>query len=197
MDRAIHLRSLEKKTVSILAHPCFNLRVSRRMDPVAKLCPACGLCCNGVLFGDVELRSSDDRRQLDRLGLDLFRKGRKTAFRQPCACFDGVLCRIYKDRPGRCRTFECRLLKRVQSGSMHAGVALKVIRATKEVLESARGLVRQLGNSDEQLPLNQRCAVVISQPIDLASGGDLIKLRRRLMFAASRLMQKLDKHFMS
>ena len=86
---------------------------------------------------------------------------------------------------------------RVQSGRVSADVALKSIRSTWKVLDKARGLVRQLGNTEEHLSLNQRCAAVNSQPIDLASGRDSISLRGKLMFVVSRLMKKLDKDFMS
>ena len=58
-------------------------------DFVSQLCPKCGLCCNGVLFADVELRKGDDAQRLAELGLSLEKKGRQQAFAQPCACFDG------------------------------------------------------------------------------------------------------------
>lgn len=70
------------------------------MNAVDQLCPQCGLCCNGVLFGDVELQRGDDATQLAASGLGLFPKGRKRAFSQPCSCFDGHLCAIYAQRPG-------------------------------------------------------------------------------------------------
>ncbi len=37
---------------------------NRRRFP---LCPDCGLCCNGVLFADVELRAGDDAGRLKQL----------------------------------------------------------------------------------------------------------------------------------
>ena len=40
-------------------------------NSVEKLCPNCGLCCNGVLFADVELRVGDDAKRLQKLGLTL------------------------------------------------------------------------------------------------------------------------------
>ena len=104
------------------------------------------MCCNGVLFADVELRKGDDARRLAELGLSLEKKGRQQAFAQPCACFDGKLCRIYADRPMRCRTFECGLLKRVQAGEMDADAALKKIAEAKQLAEKVRGLLRRLGH---------------------------------------------------
>ena len=55
---------------------------------VHQLCPNCGLCCNGVLFADVELRAGDDAKKLKKLGLEPHPKPKtKMAFAQPCACF--------------------------------------------------------------------------------------------------------------
>src|SRR5271170_7061520 len=111
-------------------------------DAVSQLCPNCGLCCNGVLFADVELRAGDDAGQLAELGLSLIKKGSKLAFTQPCACFDGKLCGIYADRPKRCRAFECGLLKRVETNEMTANIALKKISETKKQAEKVRGLLQ-------------------------------------------------------
>ena len=66
------------------------------MNAIDQLCIKCGLCCNGVLFADVELRKGDKAEQLAELGLSLKEKGQRRAFVQPCACFDGKLCRIYR-----------------------------------------------------------------------------------------------------
>ena len=94
---------------------------------VSQLCPMCGLCCNGVLFGDVELQRGDDPKRLAGLGMSLFRKGSKPCFNQPCTCFDGRWCRMYVERPKRCRTFECKLLQQAQVGRVSVSEALKGI----------------------------------------------------------------------
>src|SRR5208337_5052378 len=79
---------------------------------VDQLCPKCGLCCNGALFADVRLQKNDDSRRLTELGLSVKSKADRPVFPQPCSCFVGTLCRIYAERPGHCRAFECGLLKR-------------------------------------------------------------------------------------
>src|ERR1700733_4283676 len=102
------------------------------MTGVEQLCPNCGLCCDSTLFADVELRAGDDAKKLRRLGPTLFAKTKtKLAFPQPCACFDGKLCKIYNDRPKRCRLFECGLLKKVEAGEMTTNAALKKISDAK------------------------------------------------------------------
>ena len=108
------------------------------MNGIEQLCPNCGLCCDSTLFADVELRADDDAKRLKKLGLTLEAKGRgKLAFAQPCACFEGKLCSIYHDRPMRCRTFECGLLKRVEANEMTPNAALKKISAAKNQAEKS------------------------------------------------------------
>src|SRR6266849_5621581 len=103
--------------------------MTRKTDlAVSQLCPACGMCCNGVLFGDVELQRGDDAKKLAAIGMDLRKKENgKICFTQPCACFDGKLCGIYNERPKCCQTFECRLLERTQAGTVTVSSALKAI----------------------------------------------------------------------
>jgi uncharacterized protein len=165
-------------------------------DFVSQLCPNCGLCCNGVLFADVKLRKEDDVRRLTELGLSLKRKAGQPAFPQPCACFDGRLCRIYAERPAYCRTFECGLLKRVQAGGMNVAAALKTIAEARRGAEKVRKILHQPGQNDEQLALIQRYARVMREPIDLSRPEDEAELRGRLMLAVKDLMQALQRDFL-
>ena len=166
------------------------------MNAINQLCPACGLCCNGVLFADVELQKGDTAGRLIDLGMALKKKGIKRAFVQPCRCFDGKLCRIYADRPKRCAAFECGLLKRVQSGTMSATAALKQIADAKKLAENVRRLLRRLGDKDEQLALTRRYSRVMSQPIDLSAGEETGEVRGELMLAVNDLMHVLQREFL-
>ena len=163
---------------------------------VDRLCPNCGLCCNGVLFADVELRRGDDPGRLAELGLALGMKGSKLAFAQPCSCFDGKLCGIYADRPKRCRTFECGLLKRVQADELDADTALKTIAKTKRQVEKVRGLLRQLGQNDEKLAMTKLYAEAMSAPIDLSDHETDSERRGELMLAVDELMRQLQRDFL-
>ena len=165
-------------------------------DFVSQLCPKCGLCCNGVLFADVELRKGDDAWRLAELGLSLVKKGRKQAFAQPCACFDGTLCRIYNERPKRCRTFECGLLKRVQTGELDADAALKKIAQAKRQVKKVCTLLRRMGSDDERLALSQRYAWAMSGPVDLSAGKASAGLPGKLMAAYRDLMLMLQGDFL-
>jgi Fe-S-cluster containining protein len=124
----------------------------------ASLCLECGLCCNGVIFADVELQSSevkDLRSKFENLKLT-DKNERRSKLLQPCAAFDGCRCRIYSDRPIYCRQFECLLLKNVQSGRLDELAASQIVQTAKERAEKVRALLRELGDADEQSALSQR-----------------------------------------
>jgi len=172
------------------------MKKDNKISGVDQLCPNCGLCCNGVLFADVELRTGDDAGRLLELGLSLKKKGSKLAFAQPCTCFDGKLCGIYADRPKRCRTFECGLLKRVQDDELAAAAALKTIAQTKQQAEKVRVLLRQLGQMDEHLAMTKRYAEAMSAPIDLSDHETDSERRGELMLAVDALMRQLQRDFL-
>jgi Fe-S-cluster containining protein len=163
---------------------------------VDQLCPNCGLCCNSVLFADVELRKGEDVQRLAELGLLLEQKGRQRAFAQPCACFDGKLCRIYNERPKRCRTFECGLLKRVQAGVLDADAALETIAQARRQVGKVNELLRCAGSDDGQLALSRRHGRAMSEPVDLSGGKASAGLPGKLMTIYRDLMQTLQRDFL-
>jgi uncharacterized protein len=116
-----------------------------------KLCLSCGLCCNGVIFADVQLQPSDDAARLRELGV--LKRGKK--FRQPCTAHDGCRCAIYQDRPQYCREFECVLLKQTQAGKITASEALRLIKRAKSQADRVRRLLEQLGDNST-LALSKR-----------------------------------------
>lgn len=166
------------------------------MNGIDLLCPNCGLCCDSTLFADVELRAGDNAQRLTELGLTLFQKTKtRLAFSQPCGCFDGRLCRIYGDRPKRCRLFECGLLKKVEAGEMTAAAALKTISKAKAQAENVRELLRSLGQRDENLALTHRYAEAMSAPMNLSDENSTDR-HGELMLAVNDLMQLLQRDFL-
>ena len=165
-------------------------------DYVSRLCPHCALCCNGVLFADVRLQEGDDAEDLKKLGLPLRSRGAVTRFTQPCACLDGKSCRIYTDRPARCRSFECRLLQRAEAEEISETAALKTIREARRRAEKVRRLLRELGDTNETVPLSRRYQRMMRQPIDLAAGDYLCDLRGELMLAVGELVGLLERDFL-
>jgi len=167
------------------------------MDPIDQLCPNCGLCCDSTLFADAELRPEDDANRLARLGLTIAKKGpRKLAFSQPCACFDGKHCKIYRDRPAQCHLFECGLLKRTAAGKMKADTALKAIAEAKMLANKVRALLHAYGQNPEEKALIHSYSEAMSQPIDLSRTHDATDRHGQLMQAFRDLMELLEKEFL-
>ncbi|MBC7365363.1 MAG: YkgJ family cysteine cluster protein [Undibacterium sp.] len=125
-----------------------------------QLCLACGLCCDGTLFDNVQLGAGDDAQKLKALGLPVaVTRGRTaiTFFRQPCValCADRK-CRVYADRPGQCRAFECGVFKDAQAGRIAEAAALRLVKSTRKKADAIRQLLRKLGDTDEQRSLGDR-----------------------------------------
>ena len=126
---------------------------------IGRLCPTCGLCCNGVIFANLALQDGDNVPHLRSLGLPIGAPRstlRPPHLAQPCAAFDGSRCRVYADRPQYCRQFECVLLKSVKTGHTEPATALRIIRTARERADKVRRLLHALGDADEQLPLSAR-----------------------------------------
>ena len=127
-----------------------------------QLCLTCGLCCNGVLFKDVELQPGDDAVRLKSLGLPVRNRqsamgNRQSKFPQPCVALCGDnRCRIYAERPARCRQFECALFKSVAAGETPVAAALRTIRTARQRADRVRALLHALGDTHEQVALSLR-----------------------------------------
>ncbi len=124
------------------------------------LCLACGLCCDGTLFDNVQLGPGDDATKMKALGLpvEVTRAQRPiTLFRQPCAalCADRT-CRVYADRPGQCRSFECGVFKDTEAGRIEFAAALRLVKQARRQADNVRRLLRKLGDTEEHRSLSER-----------------------------------------
>ena len=142
----------------------------KNLQLVEKLCTQCGICCNGGLFKDVELRQEDDPAKLEAMGLTLSGRGRNAnaktknpksktrnlKFQQPCTAFTDCKCTIYSNRPAHCREFECALLKATTAGTVEIPAALEIIRTTRKRADSIRQIMERLGESSENRCLSIR-----------------------------------------
>lgn len=101
------------------------------------LCKSCGLCCSGHLFAWVKLRSPE-LEPAQALGLRVLREPRQRGFSQPCPLWNGI-CTIYTSPhyPRSCRTYKCKLLKKVLDETVPLPEALTVI-------QQAMGLINEL-----------------------------------------------------
>jgi Fe-S-cluster containining protein len=157
------------------------------------LCTQCGLCCDGTLFGDVELAGRREATRLEALGLDVDSDDADVELLAlPCAGLRGTRCGVYAHRPQCCRTFECRLLQQAQRGEVAAAEALARIAAAKAQVARVRTLLAGLeSRGSRRLPLAER----VANALDAAPGGTaaVTGQRRALataMAAVSRVIRE-------
>ena len=164
-----------------------------------QLCTRCGLCCDGILFADVELSGPAELSRLALLGLEVEEDdGEGALLVQPCGALRGKRCSIYPMRPGCCREFECALLQEAGRGDVTPAAALAVIEQALGLVGRAKALLRQLRHRDTGLPLAERAAEAVAAEDDspvAASRRDELAgvmrelqplVRRRFLGAAAR-----------
>lgn len=174
-----------------------------------RLCLACGLCCDGVLFKDVELQESDDPARYSALGLPLQvrrdrRDGRSGAAGsrtiisspQPCAALLGCRCTLYPARPTQCRQFDCALLLRLRRGELEEAEALRCIQETRQRAQSVLRLFRELGDPDDSQALSLRFQRIRRRMQQTAAlDEEQAEVYARLTLAVHDLQQNLRRMF--
>ncbi len=125
------------------------------------LCLHCGLCCNGVLFKDVELRTRRELAVVAESDLPFRQSKTRTdslaRIPQPCAALcDDLKCRVYKARPDRCRAFECALFQEVTAGKRSPETALRIIRRARRLVSKVESLLESIGDTRANRPLRAR-----------------------------------------
>ena len=106
------------------------------------LCKSCGLCCTGHLFIWTKLRSVElDAAQA--LGLRVFGSApSQRGFSQPCPLWQGQ-CTVYSSPhyPHFCRTYKCKLLKKVLDETTSLPDALTGIEQAKELIHELESIL--------------------------------------------------------
>ena len=118
---------------------------------MSDLCLRCNLCCNGSLFARVPVTEEERARLPD--DLEFFHRDGKLRMRLPCPRLgaDGG-CTVYMDRPTVCRTYHCKLSKRVEAREISEDAALAIVGAITVVQKAAVDLaVQAMGGDDEDI----------------------------------------------
>jgi len=106
------------------------------------LCKSCGLCCTGHLFIWTKLKSAE-LEPAKKLGLRVFGSlPSQRGFSQPCPLWQGQ-CTVYSSPhyPHYCRTFKCRLLKKLLDATTSLPEALLTIEQAKQVIDELEALL--------------------------------------------------------
>lgn len=156
------------------------------------LCTRCGLCCDGSLFADVELASSDEASALEVMGLEIEDDDDDGGglLVQPCGALKRRRCSIYPHRPDCCRTFKCRLLQEAERGAVEVERAKEKIAEALRRIGRVKELVVQLGTGIECLPLKEHCLEALALS-EAAAAGPAVKRKRAELQAAVTSVKRL------
>jgi hypothetical protein len=154
----------------------------------ARLCAACGMCCNGDLFHSVELQPGDFPRALSAAGLKIKRKAGREYFLQPCPAYQECRCAIYDRRPARCRLFKCRQLLRVTADESAESSALEMIGEARILVARVNALISLLAETNPNRALAKRCANALTT-------SDWTPLHDELQSTMHALETLLDREF--
>ncbi len=159
----------------------------------SRLCAACGMCCNGVLFHGMQVQPQDSLRALASKGLKPKRRDADFYFPQPCRAHRDSCCKIYNDRPQRCRAFVCKQLGAVLDGTKTEAAALEKIQEARALTAEIFDLLAALGESRDHRALAVRCAGIFTPPLD--SSPEATRLRESLRAAMEKLDRLLSTEF--
>lgn len=160
-----------------------------------RLCAACGLCCNGVLFHTVRLQPGDAPEELAALGLKLKHKRRLDLILQPCPAHRGSCCAIYAQRPARCRLFACQQLQRLAAGETTEARVLGRISEVQSRVAALDRLALRADGKSRKGPLSRRCEAALAEPFDATSHPEMIAEREELARGLAELDAILDADF--
>jgi uncharacterized protein len=161
----------------------------------SRLCSACGMCCNGVLFQAVSLQASDSVKELKALGLRLKTKRNQTSFPQPCLALRHSCCAIYEHRPQRCRLFNCQQLMLLASGQISEEAALGKIQEAHRLSSIVKELLLKAGSTNQKRSLATRYELVLAQPVESLGTTDSLRTRHELVQAMENLENLLVRDF--
>jgi len=147
------------------------------------LCLACGLCCNGVLFGAVRVAPVAQPRLVS-LGLTVVqRPDGSQRLLQPCPALqrsgERVSCDVYVDRPDACRSFDCLLARALHEGEVSLEEALAEVAEARRAVSSVEAL---LPPAAEPLSIEQRIAQVTAPHPSLTAAAASLRARLDRVF---------------
>ncbi len=124
-------------------------RPSARSLPVVSdeakqsFCQSCALCCDGTLFNRVPLERSE-LAALRAIEFDIMEVLEQAYFYQPCAKLVESSCSVYARRPGNCRGYRCRILRRLEKGELEVEEAHSLVQKARELTSAIDSLLSSI-----------------------------------------------------
>lgn len=127
--------------------------------------------------------------------MKLRRKKGVEFFLQPCSMNqeeNGLCsCKIYEDRPVRCRVFNCKQLQEVDAGDKSEAEALEKIQQAKSCVARVNELIAQIAETNHNRSLAHR----VANALTLDKGAERTPAQDELESAMKRLEELLQNEF--
>lgn len=158
------------------------------------LCLSCGLCCDGTIFGRVQLKEGDQPIPLQAGGIQILKKGDASYFKQPCLAYQQNCCQVYADRPANCQRYRCALLKKYERGEVSWDDARQRIDRVRELKSRLKSEMVGIFPDSYQMSLPQILKAAPEQK-ELATNPALLKTWGQAMLLLSALQDCIQQHF--
>ena len=112
------------------------------LSTASRLCLACGLCCDGTVFGFAHIEE-EEVEDTAGIGLQTIRTTKdEPAFLLGCHYLDGAACTRYRDwRPSVCGDYFCEVQKRVGKQELAEDEAFSIIARARQMTEEIKALL--------------------------------------------------------
>jgi Fe-S-cluster containining protein len=100
-------------------------------------------------------------------------------------------CKIYEDRPVRCRAFNCRQLQAVEADTKSEAEALEMIKRAKAGVARVDRLISQIAETNPNRSLAHR----VANALTLSKGEERTPVQDELDSAMKGLEELLQKEF--
>jgi len=163
------------------------------MEPITTtLCTVCGLCCDGSLLADVELRNAKEALAVESMGLQVEDDDdtpRQTpVMLLPCRALKKRCCSIYAHRPRSCRDFECRVLIQVREVNLSLKSARSKIESAHSKIAELKTLIKDHGGAVKGKTFFDTWTDFLSQPIH--SKSEVLGKIQRKAIATDKFLQE-------
>jgi Fe-S-cluster containining protein len=162
---------------------------------------ACNLCCDGSLFNRVGVEP-EEKERLQEKGRFYTKSNGEIRMRLGCQYLgDNGACECYKQRPKKCRRYQCELLRSVEAGITAMEDAVSIVQEARQLRDKSKqaseaAIVAGGGSMDGREDVNGLIKQVeeqlnLSAPIP-APAVALAKYRYRCFVQWIRLYIKSD-----
>ena len=163
-------------------------------SPDAGICGACGLCCNGAIFGYGRI-TPEEVPAARKNSLRIIEQDGTPAIALPCPAHRGDHCSVYAERPQICAAYRCKLLRRHQAGEVGRAEALARIAEARRIVAGLRAMVGVEEGNAAGTPLWDGVKAHAESDSPIADTAEWRRKHQALLLEAALVEAFISRHF--